>query len=135
MTTQARLPHVVISIRDPGSPIPCLRPHRLRRAILPLAFDDAVPAADPDGSILMTLEEAQTIWLFVSDHLPYIGAVVVHCEQGVSRSPAVAAGLLLGLGQSAADILDRYKPNLFVLRLMLQAREARPTNAAVGKWP
>ena len=104
--------------------MPTLRPHSLRRAILSLTFDDAVPATEPDGSLLMTLEDAKSIWWFVSKHLPHIGAIVVHCEQGVSRSPAVAAGLLLGLGQSAADIFDRYKPNLLVLRLMLQAREA-----------
>ena len=107
--------------------MPMLRSHRLRRAVLSLAFDDSVPTAE-DGSIMMKLDDAQAIWRFVNDHLPYINAVVVHCEQGVSRSPAVAAGLLLGLGQSAADIFDRYKPNLFVLRLMLHAREASATN-------
>jgi predicted protein tyrosine phosphatase len=71
----------------------------------------------------MTLADAKLIWRFVIRYLPHVDAIVAHCEQGVSRSPAVAAGLRLRLGLNASDIFESFEPNLYVLRLMLQARE------------
>lgn len=122
----ARVPYVLVSVRDPDMPPPAFRQSELCRGVLSLAFDDAEPMDDElDDVCLMTLRDAEAIWAFVIEHLPEVGAVAVHCEQGVSRSPAIAAGLLLGLGLSAGDIFDRdrYRPNPYVLRLMLQARE------------
>jgi len=119
-----RLPHVLISIHDPVEPPPRLRPNELRRAVLSLVFDDAEPSDDIDNDfVLMTLDDARSIWGVIREHLPHIRTVVVHCDQGVSRSPAIAAGLLIGLDLNAADIFDTYRPNPYVLRLMLQARE------------
>jgi predicted protein tyrosine phosphatase len=123
----ARVPYVLVSVRDPDMPPPAFHNSEFCRGVLLLAFDDAEPMDDElDDIRLMTIKDAEAIWAFVIEHLPDVGAVAVHCEQGVSRSPAIAAGLLLGFGLSAGDIFDRdrYRPNPYVLRLMLQARES-----------
>lgn len=120
-----RVPHILVSIRDYGSPKPRLHYHGLRRDTLFLEFDDAEPVANfalPPDVRLMTRADAEVIWSFVLRHRSEIEAVVVHCEQGMSRSPAVAAGLLKGLGQSPEHILSEYQPNAYVLRLVLEAK-------------
>jgi predicted protein tyrosine phosphatase len=69
----------------------------------------------------MTPKHAAEIWAFVLKHIGEIDAVVVNCEQGMSRSPAVAAGILMGLGLDASELMKTYQPNAYVLRLMLKA--------------
>lgn len=120
-----RVPHVLISIRDPGTRKPRPFKHRLRRDTLFLAFHDAEPVANfllPPEIKLMTPKQASEIWAFALKNIGNIEAVVVHCEQGMSRSPAVAAGLLLGLGLDASELMQTYQPNAYVLRLMLDAQ-------------
>jgi len=119
-----RVPHVLISIRDPGTRRPRLLKHSLRRDTLFLAFHDAEPAeifALPPNIKLMTPTQAAEIWAFVLKNIGKIDAVVVNCEQGMSRSPAVAAGLLMGLGLDATRLMETYQPNAYILRLMLDA--------------
>jgi predicted protein tyrosine phosphatase len=118
------VPHVLISIRDPGSRKPRLFKHGLRRDALFMAFDDAEPSENftlPPEIMLMTPKHAAKIWAFVMKHVGVIDAVVVHCEQGMSRSPAVAAGILTGLGMDATELMETFQPNAYVLRLMLDA--------------
>ena len=43
-----------------------------------------------------------------------LGAIVVHCEQGVSRSPAVAAALCDALGLDGRRFWHGYQPNKHV---------------------
>lgn len=120
-----RVPHILVSIRDCGSPTPRLRYNGLRRAVLFLEFDDAEPVANfslPPDVRLMTRADADAIWSLVLRHRNEVDAAVVHCEQGMSRSPAVAAGLLKGLGQSDEDIWGEYQPNSHVLRLICETR-------------
>ena len=74
----------------------------------------------------MTAEQAEKIWQFVDDQKDRVGgAVVVHCEAGVSRSPAVAAALCKGLGGNDLQFFRRYQPNMHVYRLMLEGRQAK----------
>jgi predicted protein tyrosine phosphatase len=120
-----RVPHVLISIRDPGSRKPRLFKHGLRRDTLFVEFHDAEPLEGftlPPEIKLMTPKHAAKIWAFVLKHIGVIGAVVVHCEQGMSRSPAVAAGILTGLGLDASELMQTFQPNAYVLRLMLDGR-------------
>ncbi|HTG43196.1 MAG TPA: hypothetical protein VK633_01570 [Verrucomicrobiae bacterium] len=119
-----RSSYIVISIHDPDN-----RPARVRqqpglRGVLVLSFDDAeeIPGtAQPDEIKLMTSEHAKEIWRFVEKHRAEVGTVVVHCEGGVSRSPAVAAALCQSLGGDAGRFWQEYQPNQHVFHLMLQA--------------
>jgi predicted protein tyrosine phosphatase len=116
-----RVPYIVISIHDPGK-----RPARIRRTaglrgILYLSFHDAEPTTSmrlPDSIKLMTAADAERIWGFVQEHLPEIGAIVCHCEQGMSRSPAVAAALAEALGEDPAPIERWTQPNQTVYQLL-----------------
>ncbi len=117
-----RRPFILISIRDPDKPPVRIRPHRLCQAALELAFHDAEPVAGftPARSITyMTEDHARAIWQFVREHEGKYTAIVVHCEQGMSRSPAVAAGLAKGLGIDSKVFWREYQPNQFVYQLVL----------------
>ena len=85
-------PFVVVSIHDHDLAKPKIRKRPGLRAMLRLAFDDGEPPA-PAGVKLMTAAQAEHIWRFVAKHRADVHAVVVHCEAGVSRGPAVAAAL------------------------------------------
>ena len=123
-----RAPYIVISIADPGSPQPKIRPSGLCRGILRLRFHDAESVAGfvaPPEIKQMTQRQALAIWQFVQKHLSDIKLIVVHCEAGMSRSPAVAAAICKGLGWADSRFFEEYQPNMLVYRLVL---EAMPTN-------
>jgi predicted protein tyrosine phosphatase len=117
--------YIIISIRDPEKQEVTIRPEAGLRGVLYLAFHDADPASDmalPNDKSLMTIEHANQIWQFVQKWLGKIDAVVVHCEQGISRSPAVAAALCKHYGGDETYFFRQYRPNRFVYELMLRCR-------------
>lgn len=115
---------IVISIHDTYSPPAKVKQQSGLRAMLQLAFDDAEPTTSKElaGTFnLMTTTQAESIWKFVDSHKNEVGAVVIHCEAGVSRSPAVAAALCKALGGNDRQFFRRYQPNMHVYRLMVEA--------------
>jgi predicted protein tyrosine phosphatase len=66
---------------------------------------------------LFSAKQAGEIWDFV-DALPEIETLLIHCEAGVSRSPAVGAAIARTLGQEFP--FNRYVPNPRVYRIMLE---------------
>ena len=119
-----RTPYVVISITDPGK-----RPASIPRAtgfrdILRLQFHDAVPAVDftrPSEIVLMTKDHAESICRFVRLWQTKVETMVVHCEQGMSRSPAVAAAICKVLGGDDREFFREYAPNPYIYQLTLRA--------------
>src|ERR1017187_10576663 len=86
-----RSAYIVISIRDSDKRRAKVRKQTGLREVLYLAFDDAEPTdqmALPPEIKLMTREQAAKIHKFVEKHKSGVGTIVVHCEQGMSRSPA-----------------------------------------------
>ena len=113
--------YLLISIRDPDKPCVHYRRPAGLRAVLSLAFHDAEPdrgAKNPQGIQLMQAEDAAKIWEFVSQHRDSVGAIVCHCEQGMSRSPAVAWALAEALEGDVAAILAESQPNKYVYELL-----------------
>lgn len=111
----------VISISDPGKPIPkVFRPvHCL--GVLHLAFNDAEPSESlPPSITLMSAEDAQATRSFVDRHHT-AGAFLIHCEQGASRSPAVAAALCKAGGGDPTFYFENYQPNHFIFQRVLHA--------------
>jgi len=120
--------YIVISIHDTYSPPARIKRHRDLRASLELAFDDFVPTRSLElkGALTpMTVEQADEIWKFVDQHRDDVAAIVVQCEAGQSRSPAVAAALCKGMGGSDRQFWRRYDPNRHVYRLLLEASRRR----------
>ncbi|MCE5188642.1 MAG: hypothetical protein LLF75_05620 [Eubacteriales bacterium] len=81
------------------------------RRVLRLCFDDALDASFYQN--LITTEQAEAIRDFVLLYKDEIDILIVHCTGGVSRSPAVAAGIVAGLGGDDSCIWNcaRYRPN------------------------
>lgn len=79
--------------------------------VIRLAFDDAVDTSFWQN--LMTREQAEAIRDFVLKYRDEIDILIVHCTEGVSRSAAVAAGIVAGLGGDDTSIWNcgRYRPN------------------------
>ena len=116
-----RSAYVVISIRDPGKHKARLRKTSGLRDALFLAFHDAESADGlvlPPSIQLMTVSDAERIWRFVQEHLGNVGTIVCHCEQGMSRSPAVAVALAEALGENTEAILACAQPNWNVYNLL-----------------
>ena len=128
--------YILISIRDPDKPgVRYRRPSGLRD-VLSLAFHDAEPCRRvklPTGVQLMQEQDAINIWKFVKQHRGSVGAIVSHCEQGMSRSPAVALALADAFGEEdeAERIRLDSQPNQYIYDLLRKAidagRESGPT--------
>jgi len=115
-----RSAYVVVSISDADAAPPKLvRGAGFRDAIY-LHFDDTEPGSNY-GRRPMSLEQAKSIWEFVGQHREHVETIVCHCHAGMSRSPAVAAGIAEGLGQSPTAIFAEYCPNRHVLEMMRAA--------------
>jgi predicted protein tyrosine phosphatase len=130
-----KTPYIVISIRDPERPRARLRRPPAFMDALFLAFHDAEPAGNmllPKGIRLMSRQDADNIWSFVQSHLGRTGTIVCHCEQGMSRSPAVALALAEALQGDVDTILAESQPNQYVYRLMRQAIARSEKRATTG---
>ena len=118
--------YVVISITDPGS-----RPARIQRCavfrdVLRLQFHDAMPLTIfkmPPNIVVMDEDHAKSIWQFVRQWQEKVETIVVHCEQGMSRSPAVAAAICKVLIGDDRQFFREYVPNRYIYDLLLTAAE------------
>ena len=123
-----RSAYALISIRDPGTRRARIPKSTALRGVLHLAFHDAEPAQNmtlPAQVELMTEAQAREIWRFVDRYRAEVGAFVVHCHQGMSRSPAVAAAVAAYLGLDDRQFWRNYAPNLHVHQLL---RATMPTS-------
>ena len=116
-----RSAYVLISIRDPDKPPVQIRHSAGLRDILSLEFHDAEPIEGsqlPDRIRLMQAGDAERIWEFVQRYRDQVGAIVCHCEQGMSRSPAIAIALAEALGGDADRIRAEFQPNQYIYELL-----------------
>ena len=113
--------HVIISITSTQEDLALLRANDHCRGILRLSFLDADEGSEPlVGGELFSLDQAMQIWNFVERHQADVQRIVVHCDAGISRSPAVAAALAYVLnGNNDEFFLGQYMPNARVYRLLL----------------
>ncbi len=116
--------HVIISITSHPDDVARLRLNEMCRGVLRLSFPDAeVPSDLHVETSLFSREQAMEIWTFTEKHLSQIERVIVHCDAGVSRSPAVAAALARVLNDDDTEFFGgRYRPNMRVYRFLLEAR-------------
>lgn len=76
---------------------------------------DTEPSAlmDLPANIKLTAPaHAKALWDLLALHQKTIGTVV-HCEQGMSRSPAVAAAIAKKLGIDEARFWNEHQPNKY----------------------
>lgn len=124
--------YALISIRDPDKPRVRFNRSSGLRAVLELAFHDSEPTGGvklPAEIVLFDDEQARMICEFITALRSEVDVVVVHCEQGMSRSPAVAAGVATILGESTDVFFSDYQPNRFVYDVLVefwQDRQGKP---------
>jgi len=131
-----RSSYALISIRDSDASSARVPKSTALRGVLHLAFDDAEPSQTmplPPEITVMTPAQARQIWRFVGRYQREVGAFVVHCHQGMSRSPAVAAALAIYLGQSDKPFWRDYSPNLHVYRLLRHTMPEANQHPSKGK--
>ncbi len=119
-----RTSYVVISISDPRKKHAKVKPQSGLRDVLFLTFHDAEPSDNfvlPPHIKLITPAQADQIRDFVHKHAATVGAIVVHCHQGMSRSPAVAAAISDALGLDGEPFRRRYAPNAYVYQAVVDA--------------
>ncbi len=97
---------------------------RNRRGLLQLAFAD-IEQPIP-GYTLFNDDHAHDILDFVTGHWRKIETLMIHCEAGLSRSPAVAAAILRLKRRNADEFYDDpYIPNPWVYRVLLEVAGGR----------
>ena len=114
------VPHIVVSIANPSAPHPTLRDSFHRLGVLRVGFDD-VEAKRKDfqgDKTPMTAAHAREIRVFVEAHLEEAELIVVHCDAGMCRSPAIAAALWRWLEGTRGPFFDAFRPNPHVYRTM-----------------
>ena len=122
------VPHVIISITSSPDDVAHLRANETRRGVLRLSFPDVEVASDRFGEDeLFSPVHAARIWSFVHEHRAQIERILVHCDAGFSRSPAVAAAISRVLNGDDAEFFGgRYKPNMRIYRTLLETAAASP---------
>jgi predicted protein tyrosine phosphatase len=125
-------PHVVISIADPESSPVRIPESDHRLGALNLAFHDVSPSviaivdemAEGEPARHFELNDAQAIWEFVAEHRGQLQLIVCQCEEGISRSAAVAAALSNVLNGDDSFFFAKYAPNQSVYSALLSSRPA-----------
>jgi predicted protein tyrosine phosphatase len=116
------VPHVIISINEPGCPPWPIYEGGGCNGVLRLFFNDIdVPRAE---HTLMSEKDAEDIVRFVTESLSKVNMIIVHCHAGISRSAAVAAELSLWLNGDCGEFEDDpFIPNPWVRARMREAIE------------
>lgn len=114
--------HIVISITSPGYKHPELPSLESRVAVLQIKFHDIDKSFVSKGKTYpaFTKEQAEIILDFFDNYKSKINSVIVNCEVGVCRSPAVAAGLAKANGQDNNKFFKYYCPNMHVYSKILE---------------
>ena len=78
----------------------------------------------------MTEEDARTILSFIGGHLDAVEVIVCQCEAGLSRSAGIAAALSRILQNDDRYFFQRFAPNDWVYRTLLEAHQKRGAGEA-----
>lgn len=111
---------IIISILDTHKLSGNFKKIKTDRPLLTLRFNDATPKGIAKKMKLFTKEDAKKIIDFVIKNHYKTRCIIVHCARGVSRSAAIAAGLLYGYyGVTGFAEKPPYKPNKHVMKIMI----------------
>jgi len=88
-----------------------------RSYMIRLGFDDI--SRPKPGLTEMDIEQAKSIWDFVDQIWNEVDLLVIHCNAGMCRSPAVARAIAEKYYPETAELYNQlYHPNKLVYRLM-----------------
>lgn len=121
------VPHVIVSITSAPGDRARLRGNEHTLGVLRLAFLDRDAPSGP-ADRLFEPDDARAIWGLIRAH-PGARRLVVHCDAGLCRSPAVAAAVVRALGGDDEPFFRRYRPNMRVYRTLLEVFHEEPATA------
>ncbi len=141
-TFAAETPYLVVSITDPEQPEAALVESPFLRATLRMKFHDiAKPSriaeqfATNSTDVYATETDAEQILSFVGEHLAEVKLIVCHCEQGISRSAAVAAALSRTLQDEDEFFFRHYWVNRYVYDLLSSKADVLKTKTrTTNQW-
>ena len=141
-TFTADIPYLIISITDPEQPEANISDSSRLRATLRMKFHDvakpsriAIQFASNSTDVYMTEADAERILSFVSEHLAEVKLIVCHCEQGISRSAAIAAALSRILQDEDEFFFRHYWVNRYVYDLLLAKADVLKTRTrTTNQW-
>jgi predicted protein tyrosine phosphatase len=118
-------PYVVISITSVEKDKARLPASANCLGVLRLAFPDADrPGPGHPERSLFSVDQARQVWSFVLAYRERVERVLLHCDAGQCRSPAVAAALAKALEGQDEEFFRRYRPNMRVYRMLLETYHA-----------
>jgi predicted protein tyrosine phosphatase len=130
MTRTLDVPYIVVSVTDCEAPKAKIAESPQCLDILRLKFHDAdVPQSD---WVLISEQDARNIVAFIRQHLNTVQAVVCQCEAGMSRSAGIAAALSRWLQDDDTVFFQRYLPNRYVYRRVLEAAQESDRHSSVN---
>lgn len=122
-------PTLIVSISSTDDAIPEMleqAQNDMVRHVEFLQFDDVDASTTIDGLMPMSEDDANQIIDTFLRYKNVVSQIIVHCDAGYSRSPAVAAALCIASGMSDAEFFGPgYCPNMHVYRTMLRGLEKR----------
>lgn len=132
----AETPYLVVSITDPEKSEALIPFSPFLRAILRMKFHDvakpsriAAQFANDSPDIYMTEADAERILNFIGEYLSEVKLIVCHCEQGISRSAALAAALSRILQDEDDFFFRHYWVNRYVSLIIIQQVKGRNGSA------
>lgn len=120
------VPYIVISITDPEKEEAKIFDSPFLKDVLRLKFHDVDGtnkfkfAFEKSGDIFMNEDHAREILSFVNKYLPEVSLIVCQCEQGISRSPAIAGALSRILQNEDEYFLKNFWANSWVYNLIIE---------------
>lgn len=136
-------PWAAISISTEPNEFPELKEDN-RVGLLQLCFWDIENPRLEESAVsnkLMSTEQAKQVISFVQEMLPQIDTLLVHCEAGVCRSPAVAAAIayILWGKESTKVYFNNFTPNTYVYNKILETHfghnpDVRTEAQVVHEW-
>ncbi len=117
-------PHAFISVYTPQDEPPLLSTNENTLGILSLSFDD-MDTVDNGfeqqfGRKQVLFDEYMALSILYFFEKVRGNLIIVHCDAGVSRSPAIAAALSVCSGQSDSMFFNRFCPNRLVYKKILE---------------
>lgn len=120
-------PYIWISISDTGKMKAEMPNNPNEICALFLEFDDIDGSKFPnfkenDKVKIFSTDDAKSILSVISLSQDYVNLIVINCEAGHNRSPAVAAALKRLMGKSDEDYIfsqGKYHPNSWVYKTIL----------------
>ena len=141
-TFTADIPYLVVSVTDPEEPEANISESPFLRATLRIKFHDiakpshiAAQFATNSTDVYATEADAERILSFVGEHLAEVKLIVFHCEQGISRSAAIAAALSRILQNEDEFFFQHYWVNRYLYDLLLSKADVLKTKTrTTNQW-